>query len=376
MNINYLKSIIVYYFALIYIRNTPFFMESPYIYVLTILPMFVILILSYKFFLKKQYSIMNILYIYFIIVLLINIVRFNIDTILNISQLFFVIYFIFNYDDLNIDHNFINSLFFTSIFLSLIGYYLKLQPYGIFPFQGYEYLVSKSWRVNLFWGSSISRTGAFSLLVFIINFYTTKKNSFNYISIILSIYFMVFSASKTALLILIFIISIYIIKKVMKINILYSLFPIILIILVIFSTSIIASLVLATQNVFLIELLNINPNHNFQRARFWLWETHLDIFKNNIFFGKGEFNISLLYKDALAASESKITYILARDGIWGILFVLFFIYLIYFSTKQNNYKAYIISSSIFILMFFYGSYINGYDFIFVSYLSYLKAAYK
>ncbi|MGP3778029.1 O-antigen ligase family protein [Halanaerobium saccharolyticum] len=227
----------------------------------------------------------------------------------------------------------------------------------------------------MFWGGDVARTGAFSLLVFIINLNKDRKGIINYIMLFLSLYFIVFSASKTALVALLFVLFIVFIKKIYKINFLYTLLPITLIGFILFTIIIAPNLTIFNQTQLIQYFLNMNSNRRFQNARLWLWKNHLSIFKDNILFGEGDFSISELYEDPLAESESKLTYIIARDGMFGILFILFLFYLIYYSVKQKNYEAYMISSTLFLIMFFYGAYINGYDFIFITYLGSLKTSY-
>jgi len=371
MKFNLIKIFIVYYFTLKYIRKIPSFISPKVIYLMTIIPLFLVFILSLKYFLNnKQKKITIYIYIHFIIIFLFSILKIDFNSIFNISQLFFVIYYIFNCKSCKIDVKFINNLFIISIILSFIGYYLKLGNYGITPFQGYK--VARSWRVSLFWGD-VASTGAFALLVFIKNYYLEKKNKFNLFIIILAFYFMIFSGSKTILISLIFIFLITIVKINFNKNLIYTLLPIVFIFIIVITTIIIPQISIINQTPMFKSFLNIQ-NNNFQYGRFWLWKNHLQIFKNNILFGKGAFNIRELYENPLAGSESKLTYILARDGIFGIFFILFFLNLIFYSVKQKNIEAYILSSVLIFTMFFYGSYINGYNFILIIYITSIWSA--
>jgi hypothetical protein len=83
-------------------------------------------------------------------------------------------------------------------------------------------------------------------------------------------------------------------------------------------------------------------------GRQWLWSYHIELFQKNILTGASRQLTAFKIGDkigkerALAASESFFTYVLARYGIWGISYYVFFLLLLWKSIKSNNKEFYLL----------------------------------
>ena len=83
-------------------------------------------------------------------------------------------------------------------------------------------------------------------------------------------------------------------------------------------------------------------------GRQWLWAYHLNLFKKNILTGASRQLTAFEVGDkieggrALAGSESFLTYVLARYGIWGISYHIFFLLLLWKSIRSNNKEFYLL----------------------------------
>lgn len=83
-------------------------------------------------------------------------------------------------------------------------------------------------------------------------------------------------------------------------------------------------------------------------GRQWLWAYHINLFKENVLTGASRQLTAFEVGDkidggrALAGSESFLTYVLARYGIWGISYYVFFLLLLWKAIRSNNKEFYLL----------------------------------
>lgn len=65
---------------------------------------------------------------------------------------------------------------------------------------------------------------------------------------------------------------------------------------------------------------------------------HMTLFSDNWLWGVGEFSLSdyFIKGSSEAESESYLTYVMARDGIWGLMNILFFLVLIFEASRSKS----------------------------------------
>ena len=73
-------------------------------------------------------------------------------------------------------------------------------------------------------------------------------------------------------------------------------------------------------------------------GRVLLVARHMTLFFDNWFWGVGEFSLSDYFIKGLseAESESYLTYVMARDGIWGLMNILFLLVLIFEASRSKS----------------------------------------
>ena len=102
-------------------------------------------------------------------------------------------------------------------------------------------------------------------------------------------------------------------------------------------------------------VLKITEVNDVSAGRGWLQLFHLSLFENNWLFGVPaevvDFKIGEIVngQPAVAASESMYTKNLAREGLFGIIKILIFLFFIIYSVFKNNLPAFLVSASILIL---------------------------
>lgn len=365
------KCILVYYFILINIYKISN-INPKIIYIALVAPLVLVSLYTVKYLVNiKQLKMTLLLFIHFVIMSVISIARFDINTILNVAQIFVIIYFLLN-KPVGINIEFLNKLFLIAIFLGFIGNIIGTNIYGI-TFLNLGAERSRLWRVSLFLSDNLPVSATFATLILIINnFHNTKRR---YLFSLLSLYFIILSGSKTSIVILgVTMLSILISKKKITLvsKFILILLPFISIALVFNIGELINSFsyYIAVNYKKIAAWLNIGSlTYDIFSGRNIIWDYHLSIFKENWLFGAGDFTLSDFAQDITIGSESKFSFILARDGIFSFLFFGQFIYWVYYTVKENLTLAYIIVSALMIIMFFYGSFSQGYNFGFIVYFA-------
>lgn len=241
-------------------------------------------------------------------------------------------------------------LFPSALFQSFVVGTVKGEP-GLLPFVGSD------WKVVL---ESVHYTGQMGLFLFLANLLgvsnerkpiTFKKiRFFNLISAFLGVYFVVFSGSRSSILALVVVIGLLPLTSKM-----HRCSPLFLTLVAVFVTVSPFLFVHKLDGVilpgFLGELLKLTPRqhkyYGVMSGRSWLWRYHWNLFKNNFWTGVEASLVDFKTKEVImgqiakAGSESFFTRVLARDGIWAVFFLGFFVWLAWKPVKVRNRDAYL-----------------------------------
>ena len=313
--------------------------------------------------------------------ILVSLIRLDISTIFSIFLFSATLIVIFN-SGITPSIKFINVLFVLSIIGSIISFHVGPSDFGYIPnFNKPQDLVSGGvgWRISLF--PLVTESGFFALLVIIGNYFLNPNRS-RFLFYTLGLYFLVFSASRTSLVIFLFFFMFIYIKRlfVFKERTLYSILnPLFITFFILFLTfKSLLFLAKDTRIGFLNEFLfrsekGMQQEANLQdvATRNWIWEQHLSIYSQNPVFGVGTYDFND-YKDKItksyqrsSGSESFITALIARIGLLAFLIIYLLFLFQRTSMKNKNPFVYMITIYIFIAMISYGSFMVAYNFMFL-----------
>ena len=369
--------LVVYYWALIYIKQPS--------YVMLTLP--IGLFIGYMLLIYiKNFSLSNRLSFILLFVLFsayLSFIRLDFTSLISVSLLGLTMFFIDNFK-LTINLKLLNTLFLTSVVISIPLYYSGYSYYGFIPGQGgFSNDAFLSGRVSIF--PNVTSSIYFAFIVFFINYFF-NKNSYQKILIsALSLYFIYFGISRTVLMGLAFILlftwmfKIYPLKK----SWFYQLFvPILLLfvpILLVFFIEEIISFFLSLNSDFI-------STHFFRGhtsidkilddiARTNIWSEHLRLFIEHP-WGLSTEEINLYVDPSLhlsdGGSESFLTRILMRYGFGAIFLYLFLLSLLMRALhEQNNYLYLFVYIFVFIGVT-YGSFFAAYNMLFLVFIGSLN----
>lgn len=378
----FFNSLVLYYWILMYVlpvdgslqRLTP-------LYFATILPIYVYILLNLNSIIRHRWKKNGVsLMIFIILVTVISVLRFDVSTIIKLSSVSLIILILIK-KEINLSTGFLNFIFILSIVAGILSYYYGTNKFGFIPGMSKANLLEGlGWRVSIF--NSVPNSAFFSLLIFIINIFGKKELNINRVLILLlSIYFLVLSGSRTAILIFTNIIIIrvviyyygfYNVRKFMVLG--FSLLSFSLSIFYFNSFALdlykldnefINSLVFKSKDV--IKNKKELEKNNY---RTWIWKKHISIYLNKPIFGNGDYNIKsfLLEKEKTNKtnfSESFLTDTLVKVGLLIIPFLLFFYFTMKASIEDNHPVIYCITISLIILLLSYGSFFVSYNFMFL-----------
>lgn len=317
------------------------------------------------------------LLLFVLVVIPISLYRFDFSSVLNTILFIGIITILLSTSNSGVHINFINWLFILSLVGSIITTHIGINQYGYLPnvWEG---------RISLF--PAIPESALFCTLVIVINYLYSVSLS-RYLYYIFAFYFLLFSGSKTAIVILAAFILFIIIAKFIQFNrsVFYSVYNLIVLLILLgiislgsainiihkFNSPTINKIIFDTEQPDDREVINKTSS-----TRLWIWEQHSKIFSNNILMGVGSFSMTdyarldpLIQYTSSTGSESFLTGQLARFGLPALLLIVFL-----FTVQQralvhqNKLKYFLVFFLIFSMMV-YGSYIVAYNFLFLIVIS-------
>jgi hypothetical protein len=272
----------------------------------------------------------------------------------------------------------LNGFFCASIVAGGLWFEFDLSEYGLLPGQyadGADRGIE--WRVSLF--PYVPESGFFALIVFLVN-QLRHRGPTRILFCAASLYFLVFSGMRSALLALVLAqVYIFFSKKRRSPSTKATL---ILLLITAFITSIVLGSFVtfmpsfsggAIENYFFrtdsFDHSNSTLGHSMHRG--WLWMQHLALFMSSPFIGVGTFDFSSVLVESLSetregsGSESFLTGWLARAGLCFTPF-LFYLWLL---GRRAAFRSTAIEGSVFLVFcvaaLAYGSFLVPYNFMFI-----------
>jgi len=353
---------------------------------LLITPLCIFIGINYTSYIRDKYKFPSILLLaYLVSVLITSAIRGDIHTAFNILIWCLPIIIILN-SNIYLNLKLLNIIFILSIFLSIISYYLGTNIYGFLPGQSINELYS--WRITLGNQAGPAVTGFLSLLILIANYFYNNRMHSKYFFILISVYFLIFSGSRSALicsfLFLLFVIFSYNIKfRDRGIYKLIAFLAVILFIILSCNPSFLLKFNIDNEYlssyIFRVKNAALLTEEKFlaKLARPIIWNQHFKIFLTNPLIGVGRFSLYDYFSDTVASgSESMLTIFLARDGMLLFFLVAFLYQLIKRALKEKDLAQYSFSISFIILLISYGSFCFTHNYIFLMMLAFFNSGYK
>lgn len=272
----------------------------------------------------------------------------------------------------------VNILFAASGPVTTLMYFGGYSIYTIIP--GIGASSDLWWRVSPL--PSVAEGAIFATLVFVANL-TIKSHKLRSSMMIVSLYFIVLSGSRTAISATLIVLISYFVDKYKIIYSKKSRYALIMAILAgfifliyaseIFMSSSIANNSLLKAIVFRDEAVsgaNFGEQLGTAAIRRWIFDQHIAAFWESPLVGIGTFDLSMLNSgygaldNSGTGSEAFVTGILARIGLLSLLvFVPIFLMPQHLSGRDINASLHM-RIALFVAMVTYGSFVNAYDFVF------------
>jgi len=271
----------------------------------------------------------------------------------------------------------INSLFLLSIVTCATMHAFGMGRYGILPGQADDEI---PWRVSLF-AFNVTSSWMFALIVIGLNYFHNRRLVSKTVFISAALYFLIFSASRTGLIILVLWIAFLASTQVILLRErrFYKLFI----------PCAVAAFVIAlnAEGVLLLLTDSSNPIVNevlFKSTegagsaeqaktsiqRTMLWSSHAQIFMENPWIGRGTFQLENVVpfeeSGTATGSESFLTGLFARIGVLAVLFVYFIYLLAGDAAREKDRLSFCFAIFFAVSSLAYGSYIVPYDFVFLA----------
>ena len=331
-------------------------------YFFTVIPIWIFIIINIdRIFVIRKYKI---LLIYLVLVLVVSIFRIDIKAVYNSILLIGTVYVLLN-SGYHINLKFINILFILSIIGGFLTYLYGNNYFHLLPYQSVH--LENEWRVSFF--PKIPATGLFSFFVLIYNIFY-NKSVYKYIFIFLSLYFIVFSGTRTVIIVLVYCIPFITNRKFCRNLNNYIVIVLSTFVLLLYSPKLLMKL--RTNNPIINNIIykeqandkNLDVNKTIYRTK--LWTYHFDILKLSPIIGVGSYELKdYIDNKNLTGSESFFTRLFSQFGLIFLFFILFLISLIRNLKKENNRFKYCVLLLFLISGLAYGSYLVPYSFIFI-----------
>ncbi|MBN2769750.1 MAG: O-antigen ligase family protein [Spirochaetes bacterium] len=312
----------------------------------------------------------------------ISIARNDFTTILSVSLLLFTVG-IFSHLRFKLDANKLNYIYLLSVLFSAISYHLGFSEFGYIPGMSHS---SESqglvWRISLF--PSLPESAFFSAIIFVVNL-SYSSLVFRRTVIFLSLYFLLFSGLRSAVIatimaIVFLTLSLWKISKNRYFLMFFCYFLLSSFFFLVLAPNMLLS-VLTTDNdvlnrYFFRSISGDLGQEDLQVTvyRGWLWLQHINIWLDNWIVGVGTFEFKNVVMESIisghngSGSESFFTGFLARVGIFSIVFLVVFFTAAIRSIRHRKTHVAPIFILFFVAMFSYGSFIVSYNFIFLLFL--------
>jgi len=284
------------------------------------------------------------------------------------STVIFVAPFIFvNEFPFKLNTRILNIILLITVLLGgVIAYYIGVNNYGFLPGHSGANGIDPWWRISIFPKSTPTSTGFFALIIFIINYFESKisPSLFKKFILILCVYLILFSGSRTVYLVFLSVIT----YNFIRFELLKKILPFIIIIipLVVLTSSAILTL---SEIDFAKESVLRGRSFDDQKsleslARFILWDNLISVYLNSPVFGVGDYDLVEYFPLSPSTSEMKWFSLLASNGVFILLFIIYLAKIYVKSVDKRQFKNIQLIILLIVGMAFYGSFYVPYNFIF------------
>lgn len=386
MSVAFLRNLIFYGLVLYYLVLNYFVFgtierySTDYFLLVVPVSLFVIAFSPYLFIKYNPRTL--ILGVFMLAACVISVIRMDPQTFLTCSLLTST-FIVVNNSGVPLNIKVINALYVLALIGCVISYHYDINPFGYFPelktISASE-LREDRLRISLF---PLSPESAFfSLFIIIINYYFNKSIS-RFFFYAVGTYFMLFSASRTAIAVFAFFVCFELIVKFVQFRpraFYYSLNIIFVLAFVVLSNLKALHLMLSQSDNQIFKAIMLRTEQRITESsetrdvatRLWIWEQHFRIFAINPLTGVGTFEFGDYVNEVktkvyqfTSGSESFLTAWLARVGISALLIVAFVGAVQKRALAMEDRFTYVMSLFFFLVMISYGSFVVPYNFMFL-----------
>lgn len=374
--------LVIYYWFIQYVYGKDSNLEQfSLLYFLTVLPLLFFLGLNLPNIVKRKWKAENqLLFYYILLVSVVSFFRTDFGTIYN-TFILCMVFIAVNNTEVYFSNRILNTLFFLSIIGSVITYYTGSNLFGFIPGMAKTNIhQGLSWRVSLF--PSLPTSAFFSLLVFTRNYFTEERGGKRYLILALSAYFIILSASRSAIFALGLVFVVNLAAKIFgfygfRRYLIFSLSALALVIIITIHGASLAGFA-KSDSQFIRSLIFRTTKTDItteqikkENFRTWIWSKHMDFYKENPIAGRGDYDFSELITEEEKSkwranySESFFTNLMVELGLLSFLFFGFILTLVKVAVRNNDLTLYSTIISLMVLMFLYGSFMVPYNVIFL-----------
>lgn len=264
---------------------------------------------------------------------------------------------------------------YIAIILVIIGFFsaiIGINEYGAIPGQTTTNLHQGLWwRIGLFPSKSPPYTGFFGLILFISN-YLSNKRKFRYCFLILAIYLIVFSGSRTMLIGFFYVLLLLLFRKskiLIRMKPGFFAFTLVMVVTILILFNPIILSVINYESPLINSLLFRDTTYlqanNGQNSRAIIMQSYLKEIKPYWISGAGDQTIDKLIPEIPGTSEMRILSIVFSGGIFSVFFFFLFLYM---TIWKKDIRLEMFGGVYLIIMFYYGSFMHVYTFPFLSLL--------
>lgn len=386
MNITFIKNFIFYSLVLYYLVLTYFVFGTiekySLQYFLLIIPVS-LFVLAFSPYLILKYRLSTlILAVFMLLTCSLSVLRLDYQTILSCCLLT-ATFIVINNSGIALNIKIINFFYLLAVLGSVISYHYKINPFGYLPdlkaISAFE-LSEHSLRISLF--PLTPESAFFSLFIIIANYYLNKSIN-RYLFYAVGGYFLVFSASRTAIAVLAFFVCFEVIIRFIRFRkrIFYlSLNALFVFVFILLSNLKAFHLLLSKSDSQIFRAIMLRTEQQVTSSsdtydvgtRLWIWEQHFRIFSLNPIAGVGTYEFAdYVTEDRTkvyhftSGSESFLTSWLARVGVSVLLLVAFVVVVQKRALETHDRFTYIMCLYFFLVMISYGSFVVPYNFMFL-----------
>jgi hypothetical protein len=376
------NGLLIYYWVIFAFVNTNPVLRGSLLYYALLAPILLYTLLSLRYVSAVRYTRPAVvLGVYLVVIAIIAVARRDFDAISTTLVLVVPLMIVLN-SRVRASPKLLIGLFWLSVLWSVVSYYLGLNLYGFLPGQTLLNLHQGLWwRISLFpYHPSIS-SGLFALLILygILCLHWTTR--FRWVSVAVAAYFMVLSGSRTALLAAFLVFGFSFLARHLRHG-WRRLLPVAFLGVLLMSmivvnapsllvrlapeSDLLASFFYRSTSLPSVDILSK------QFARPGMWRQYQEILLGHMLVGVGSFDMRHYFPGSTNWSESRVGYLLARDGLVCILFFYALFMILRKGIIDPSLGGLFYGVVVSISFLYYSSYLNTYNFMYLAVIGLLN----